>query len=1069
MRFHRRALVLVALALGLVVVGAPQARGQRPTPPVRSAQQRADSIARARARAAAGDTTRPRTALDSLREHEQVGRSALDSARMRMEVQWAAPDSVMNALLNRKGYSVTRYQGGNVVFRAAEHTMNLVGKHAAVQRDSAMLVGDTIQFNDSTNVVIARGDTLLLRDPSQGQDDIIALGSIRYDVNNRRGVVRNVTTAVESGQRWVVHGNVAAFKGDSTDAGRSAFYARDGWLTSCEETEPHYHFAARELKLVSKNVMVARPAILYIADIPVMWFPFVFQDMRSGRRSGIIAPRIGFNQVFRQSPFLRRTIEDIGYYVALNDYMDAQLSMDWRSDARSTAFDPGYLKFNGQVNYRWRDRFISGTLASSYHYLRNGQVNKQYSLSHSQEFSQRTRINATFNYVTNTTIQRNISFNPAQAMQTIRSSLNYTTGRGPVTLNLGGTQTQYPGRSQLDRDFPSLGITSKPIRVGENFTWSPGLTISNAQSFDIDQVGDFAFRYVRDPVTNQLDSVRVRRNTRRSTISIETPVQIYGFNWRNSIRVSDVLNDFPQRRTIYTDVSDTTSKVERVFARDFVTGLDWDTGFNLPSFFQGSWNVTPSVSFSKVDGRSPLVVRTERTGGKFLTQSMRPSYGLSVSPKLYGFFPGIGPVERIRHTIEPQLMFAYTPRGSVSNEFLAANGDIAQGYLGNNPQSTISLGFSTNFEAKLRSREGGRDTATTARPGGAGAGGAAGADSAGRGGAGGAAPAFGGAGGGAGSGAGTDESRKIKLLSLTFTTLSYDFVRARKSSGGTGLNNRTFDYTARSDLLPGFDFGVNYSLFLGDPMSDTAVFKPYREGVRGTLTLDGNSPLVRGMARLLGVRMLDEQQRGAGQQGMTTGEGGIRQDRGPGGLIANRPIQGSVNQAMMQVPAGQGWRVNLSYSSTRQRPPRGTNVQSLDPTIVCEQYRLVNPLGYDACVRQQQTSGSVSNPYESTTRGGTYFVAPPQASVQGSMSFHVTEKWAAQWQTSYDVQRSEFASHVVSLQRALHDWDAIFAFSRSPNGNFSFNFFIALKAQPDIKFNYDRPQFPRGYTGIRNQ
>src|SRR5690606_36360699 len=225
-----------------------------------------------------------------------------------------------------------------------------------------------------------------------------------------------------------------------------------------------------------------------------------------------------------------------------------------------------------------------------------------------------------------------------------------------------------------------------------------------------DQVGDFGFRYVRDPVTNQLDSVSVRRNTRRSTITIETPVQIYGFNWRNSIRISDVLNDFPQRRQIYTDVNDTSSKVERVFARDFVTGLDWDTGFNLPSFFQGTWNVTPTISFQKVDGRSPLVVRTERTGGKFLTQSMRPSYGLSVSPKLYGFFPGIGPVERIRHSIEPLLTFAYTPRGNVSNEFLAANGDIAQGYLGNNPQSMISLGFSTNFEAKLRPRESDADT-----------------------------------------------------------------------------------------------------------------------------------------------------------------------------------------------------------------------------------------------------------------------------------------------------------------------------------------------------------------------
>ena len=1045
-----------------VAVLARAGHAQRPVP-VHGAQARADSVARARARAgSAADTGRLRAAPDSARRRESVGRGGLDSAKAKLEVTWAEPDSTMSALLARRGYNVTRYQGNVVVFKALEHTMNLVGKRAAVQRDSATLVGDTIQFNDSTNMVIARGDTLLLRDPSQGQDDILALGSIRYDVNKRRGVVRNVTTAVESGQRWIVHGNVAAFRGDSTDNGQSAFYARDGWLTSCEELEPHYHFAARELKVISKNVMVARPAILYIADVPVMWLPFVFQDMRSGRRSGIIAPRLGFNQIFRQSPFLRRTVEDIGYYFALNDYADAQLSMDWRSDARSTAFDPGYLKFTGTVNYRWRDRFINGSLASSYHFLRNGQSNTQYSLNHTQEFSQRTRLNATFNYVTNTTIQRNISFNPQQSLQTIRSSLNFSTGRGPVTMNLGGTQTQYPGRSQLDRDFPSLGITTKPIRIGDNFTWSPGFNVSNSQSFDIDQVGDFGFRYVRDSLNSQLDSVRVRRNTRRTSISIETPVQIFGFNWRNSIRVSDVLNDFPQRRTIYTDVRDTSTKVERVFARDFVTGVDWETGFNLPSFFHGSWNLTPSVNFQKVDGRSPLIVRTERTGGKFLLQSMRPSYGVSVSPKIYGFFPGIGPVERIRHSIEPQIIFAYTPKGDVSNEFLAANGDIAQGYLGNNEQNTISIGFSTNFEAKLRPREPARRTDSTTAPADSGAepadgaGGAFGAAASGR-------------TGGVAAAGGDDQARKIKLLSLTFTTLSYDFVRARKSSGGTGLNNRTFDYTARSDLLPGFDLGVNYSLFLGDPVSDTAKFKLYREGVRGTLSLDANSPLVRGMARVLGVRMLDAAERSARERD-NVGSDGLRQARAPGSerMVANRPIQGSVNSSTLQIPSGQGWKVNLAYSSTRQRPPVGSNVQSLDPTIVCEQYRLSNPLGYDACVRQQQTSGSITNPYETTTRGGTFFVSPPQSSVQGSMSFHVTEKWAAQWQTTYDVVRSEFASHTVSLQRELHDWDAVFAFSRSPNGNFSFNFFIALKAQPDIKFNYDRPQFPRGYTGNRS-
>jgi hypothetical protein len=45
---------------------------------------------------------------------------------------------------------------------------------------------------------------------------------------------------------------------------------------------------------------------------------------------------------------------------------------------------------------------------------------------------------------------------------------------------------------------------------------------------------------------------------------------------------------------------------------------------------------------------------------------------------------------------------------------------------------------------------------------------------------------------------------------------------------------------------------------------------------------------------------------------------------------------------------------------------------------------------------------------------------------------------------------------MVTLQRDLHDWRAVFAFTQSPNGNFAFNFFVALKAEPDLKFDYNK-------------
>ena len=1043
------------------------------------ARQRADSAARAGAdsartrtdpvRAATRDSSRaplapdtlppePKTRADTLRLQADSIRNAqmegLDLVKKKLEVTWDTPDSVMTELLNREGYSVTKYQGKNVIFKALEHTMYLVGKRAVVQRDSSLLVGDTITFNDSTQFMNAKGDTLTLRDPAQGEDDVVALGSIKYDVAARRGVVRNVTTAVESGQRWIVHGKVAAFKGDTTDAGRASFYAKDGWLTSCEEKEPHYHFAARNMKVITKNIMIVRPAILYIADVPVAWLPFVFNDMRPGRRSGLLAPDIGFNQVFRQSPFLRRTINNIGYYFAINDFVSSTLTMDWRSNARGTDGDPGYVKVNTLFDYKWKDRFIDGQMGVSLHYLRNGSTNRQYSLRHQQKFSERTALTANFNYVSNTQIQRRTTFNPVQALQTISSQATFRTGRGPFSFDLGATQKQYPGRDQLDRDFPSLRVSSKPIEVGGWLTWTPSLTVSNSQSFDLDQLGDpFGFRFIPNANGTGVDSLPRKRDTRNSSIAFDTPIDLFGFNWHNAFRVTDVANEFPERRTIYPNPRDTSVRQDRVFARTFRTGLEWETSFSLPNFSQGKFNISPSISIQKVDGRSPLVVRTERTGGKFVAQGLRPSFGISMQPKLYGFFRGFGPIERIRHSIEPNLQYAYTPRGKVSDEFLSANGDLAFGFLGNNPQNILSLGFNSVFEAKLKPSR----SAPASLPPPPDSGDTTAGDVRRR--------------------AATQEleGRKIKLLSLTFTTLSYDFVRAKESSGGTGLTNRTFDWSARTDLLPGFDFGVNYSLFQGDPISDTAVFKPYREGLRTQLSLDANSPIIHGLARLLGISVADSasrarqrprtatQQEGAGRRG----QGGFG---GSGDFVAGRSLNQSARSSSLQVPSGQGWRLNLSYTGNRQRPPVGSNVADFDPKKQCDVFK-DDAFQYDLCVQRYNSGGLPLTGVlgNETTRGGIIYRIPPQANVNGSISFHVTDRWAAQWQTSYDVQTKEFAQHAVSLQRDMHDWDAIFAFTRATNGNFSFNFYIALKAQPDLKLDYNRPSFPRGYTGRRSQ
>src|SRR5688572_5163448 len=164
-------------------------------------------------------------------------------------VKWAEPDSVMRALLERRGYTATRYQGERVVFDAKVRTLDLTGDPAAVARGATLVVGDTILYSDVTKLVVVRGDTNILRDPSQNAEDVVSRGSLTYNIATQRGSVSNISTAVESGERWFVSGVEAAFVSDTTGRQPTTFFVRQGDFTTCDDSVPHYFFRAGKIKM----------------------------------------------------------------------------------------------------------------------------------------------------------------------------------------------------------------------------------------------------------------------------------------------------------------------------------------------------------------------------------------------------------------------------------------------------------------------------------------------------------------------------------------------------------------------------------------------------------------------------------------------------------------------------------------------------------------------------------------------------------------------------------------------------------------------------------------------------
>jgi hypothetical protein len=959
-------------------------------------------------------------ALDSLRTGRDTSERR-DTVVAKEIVRWTEPDSVMRALLDRPGYSVTRYQGRTVVFDAVGRGLRLIGDPAAVAREASILVGDTITYNDSTRDVVVLGDTAILRDPTQNAADIVTVGRLDYNVSTGRARVADIRTALTSGETYYITAKRAVLLNDSI-ADRRELLAGHGMFTTCDLLIPHYHFATGEIKFITRNLFVARSAVLYISDVPVMWLPFIFKDLRSGRRSGITTPRFGIAELLRNSPTYRRTVENVGYYFAINDYMDAQVSMDWRSGARPQEGDPGYLRYNGEWRYRVLSRFLSGRVAVSYLDQQDGATNTSVSIGHQQDFSQTSRLTANINYVTSTQIQRRNEFVPYRALATIASRANYQQRLGPFSLSLGGSRTQYPGRDQVDQGFPTLSVTSDPIDITSWLNWTPSLSLDNNQHLNVLQSGPLAFRLSPRP-GGGIDSVAVTRDSRTSTLGFETPFRIGGWTWRNSIRLSDVDNDFPESREI-VDVADTSIRSTRVFARTFRTEIDWQTGISLPSILQGSWNISPSVSIVNIDP-SGLWVRTELTGGQYVRQSKRLQYGLSASPTFFGLFPGFGPYSRFRHAITTSLSYSFSPAAKVSDEFLAALGRTRQGYLGSLAQNQVSLSFSTNFEAKLRSNE---DSAT--------------ADSS-----------------ASASGSSDGGGRKINLLSMNFTPLSWDFERAR-ATGRTGLTNDRFGFTARSDLLPGLDFGTTYSLFQGSSLSDTSRFKPYREEVRASFSMNRQrNPFValyRVFGRAVPNTAPELEQRTRTEDDMLERE------------VASQQVTGSTGRAAaFDVPsAAEGWSASFTFSSSRQRPPVGGGVIIEDnDALICATLGL-DPISQERCILEREGLRTGDPNAGVTTGGGPFIRRRPTTTMQSNMVLPITPNWSSSWQTTYDFEEAQFASHMVNLVREMHDWRATFSILKAPNGNFAFSFFIALKSQPDLKFDYHRQSYRRTGTGF---
>jgi lipopolysaccharide assembly outer membrane protein LptD (OstA) len=237
---------------------------------------------------------------------------------------------------------VVKYKGAEIDYDVKRGTVDIAGSGDVVYKEMH-LTARKVAFDSKTNRMRAEGDPVLV----DGKDRITG-ETMTYDLNSRQGTVYEGRTLYDRG---FIYGEQVR------KVSENVLDVVNGTYSTCDQVETHYHFQSSKMKVYLQDKVVARPVVFYVKRIPVLALPFYIFPIKPGRHSGFQLPQVDFGSSTTGGKFVR----NLGYYWAINDYMDATGWFDYYQASSWVAHGQyRYHKrygYQGQISTAYENRF----------------------------------------------------------------------------------------------------------------------------------------------------------------------------------------------------------------------------------------------------------------------------------------------------------------------------------------------------------------------------------------------------------------------------------------------------------------------------------------------------------------------------------------------------------------------------------------------------------------------------------------------------------------------------------------------------------------------------------------